>query len=82
MKIFVFSYVVSVISLISVFHSTVQAAPLETIGHILVYAGFPSAIVLSLILVVLGYFIGTSKQELAGDSHHTNSGQGAMQNAA
>lgn len=74
MRIFIFSYLFSIIPLSIVFYPTFQVAPFEAIMRIGFYLGFPLAIVISLAVIVL--------KELMGFSNYSADAESAIHKAA
>ncbi len=58
MKTFLFSYIASVLGAVLFFLPSVKAAPLEILPRIFFYLGFPMAVFVSMILMVLLYLAG------------------------
>ena len=61
MKVFVFSYIASVMAIIYASFPTVQTVPLDIVPRILMYFGLPSAVVLSTVIIVLSHVFVTSQ---------------------
>jgi len=65
MKTFIFSYLISVLPLSFVVNPTLTVSPLEAIARICFYYGFPLAMVVSMVIVVLGHLFGISGRKEA-----------------
>jgi hypothetical protein len=76
MKTFIFSYLVSVLTIVFASFSAVQAAPLDVIPRICFYFGLPSAVVLSIVIIVLNHLLGLSTLGRSINSKIINSSTG------
>ena len=76
MKTFIFSYLASVLTIVYASFPAVQAAPLDMIPRICIYFGFPSAVVLSAIILILNHFIELSRFGRTVSAEVAKSGDG------
>ncbi len=62
MKTFILSYLTSVVLMSLYWLPSLKAAPLEVIPRVCIYAGFPLAIVLSIIVIAVSSLVKGSRQ--------------------
>jgi hypothetical protein len=74
MKTFIFSYITSVMVMISASFSAMQAAPLDVIPRILFYFGLPSAVALSMVIIVLSHALGLAGRSFDPGMLHASEG--------
>ncbi len=80
MKTFIFSYIASVMAIIYASFPAVQAAPLDVVPRILIYFGLPSAIALSMVIIVLSYVIKLAATGRSFDPGNLHAGEGLTLN--
>jgi|GEM_PF-4050899 len=80
MKTFIFSYLASVMAIIYASFPAVQAAPLDVVPRILFYFGLPSAVVLSMVIIVLSHVLRVSGTGRSFDPDMAHTGKGMALN--
>lgn len=80
MKTFIFSYLASVLSIFLIFYPSFQMAPFEVVPRILIYFGFPCAVVLSIMMMTLNHFLGIRGRGTSLSSGSSQAGEGPALN--